>query len=203
MAHIHTIEFQKRGLPHIHLLIFLYSQHRIRDSHHINFMILAQLPDPQLQLLLYAKVTKYMLHSPCGIDNSQAKYMVNGKCSKCFLKEYREREQIGLRTVIYFMLGLTMAWFLNAMGLDSLINMWSLTILNFSFSLIVISMLRSLLDWELSSIWASTSARVLIEQLWRLVVKCRMKSRLIWMVALLVQQKLTRRSLNLICMESH
>jgi len=29
VAHIHTIEFQKRGLPHIHLLIFLYPQHRI------------------------------------------------------------------------------------------------------------------------------------------------------------------------------
>jgi len=62
-----------------------------------------------------------------------------------------EKGQIGLRTVIYFMLGLTMAWFLNAMGPDLLINMWSLTVLNF-FSLIVISMLRSLLDWELSSI---------------------------------------------------
>jgi len=34
-----------------------------------------------------------------------------------------DREQIGLRIVIHFMLGLTMAWFLNAMGLDSLINM--------------------------------------------------------------------------------
>jgi len=33
-----------------------------------------------------------------------------------------EREQIGLRTVIHSMLGLTMAWFLNAIGPDSLIN---------------------------------------------------------------------------------
>jgi len=41
---------------------------------------------------------------------------------------------------------------LNAMGPDLPINMWSLTALNFFFSLIVISMLRSLLDWELSSI---------------------------------------------------
>jgi len=57
-----------------------------------------------------------------------------------------EREQIRLRTVIHFMLGLTMAWFLNAMGPDSLINMWSLTVLNYSLSLIAISMLRSLLD---------------------------------------------------------
>jgi len=48
VAYIHTIEFQKRGLPYIHLLIFLYPQYRIRDSHHINSMISAQLPDPQL-----------------------------------------------------------------------------------------------------------------------------------------------------------
>ena len=63
-----------------------------------------------------------------------------------------KREQIKLRTVIHSMLDLTMAWFLNTMGPDSPINMWSLTVLNFSFSLIVISLLRSLLDWELSSI---------------------------------------------------
>ena len=106
-------------------------------------MISAQLPDPQLQPLLYAKVTKYMLHGPCGVNNPQAKCIVNGKCSKHFPKEYREREQIGLRTVIHSMLGLTMAWFLNAIGPNLPINMWSLTVLNFFFSLIVISMLRS------------------------------------------------------------
>ena len=32
-----------------------------------------------------------MLHSPCRADNPQAKYMVNGKYSKYFPKEYRER----------------------------------------------------------------------------------------------------------------
>jgi len=48
IAHIHTIEFQKKGLPHIHLLIFLHFQDHIQDPHHINSMILAQLPDPQL-----------------------------------------------------------------------------------------------------------------------------------------------------------
>jgi len=29
VAHIYTIEFQKRGLSHIHLLIFLHPQYRI------------------------------------------------------------------------------------------------------------------------------------------------------------------------------
>jgi len=32
-----------------------------------------------------------MLHGLCGVDNPQAKYMVNGKYSKHFSKEYRER----------------------------------------------------------------------------------------------------------------
>jgi len=73
IAYIHTIEFQKRGLPHIHLLIFQHSQDRIRDSHYINSMISAQLSNPQLQPLLYAKVTKYMLHGPCEANNPQAK----------------------------------------------------------------------------------------------------------------------------------
>ena len=48
VAHIHTIEFQKRGLSHIHLLIFLHPQYHIQDSHYIKSMISAQLPDPQL-----------------------------------------------------------------------------------------------------------------------------------------------------------
>jgi len=90
VAYIHTIEFQKRCLPHIHLLIFLYPQDCIWDPYHINSMILAQLPDPQLQPLLYVKVTKYILHAPCGANNPQAKCMVNSQCSKCFSKNYRE-----------------------------------------------------------------------------------------------------------------
>ena len=32
-----------------------------------------------------------MLYGPCGVDNPQAKCMVNEQCSKCFPKDYRER----------------------------------------------------------------------------------------------------------------
>jgi len=49
-----------------------------------------------------------------------------------------EREQTGLRTVIYSMLGLTIAWYLNAMGPGSLINIRSLTVLNFSLIVMLI-----------------------------------------------------------------
>jgi len=56
-----------------------------------------------------------------------------------FLKTI-EIEKTGLRTVIYSILGLTMAWYLNAIEPSSPINIWLLTVLNFFFSLIVISM---------------------------------------------------------------
>jgi Helitron helicase-like domain at N-terminus len=45
-AHIHTIEFQKRGLPHMHLLAFLDPADRIHDAHDINSIVSAQIPDP-------------------------------------------------------------------------------------------------------------------------------------------------------------
>jgi len=92
-----------------------------------------------------------MLHGPCGVDNPQAKCMVNEKYSKCFPKEYRERTDWAKDSYPLYARP-DNGWFLNAMEPDLPINMWSLTVLNFFFSLIVILILRSLLDWELSSI---------------------------------------------------
>src|ERR1700733_9615805 len=46
VAHIHTIEFQKRGLPHMHFLIFLDPADKIHDAHGIDSIVSAQLPDP-------------------------------------------------------------------------------------------------------------------------------------------------------------
>ena len=71
-------------------------------------MISAQLLDPQLQPLLYAKVIKYMVHVVLMIPKPSVWSMEN--VVNTFPRSI-EREQIGLRTVIYSMLGLTMAWF--------------------------------------------------------------------------------------------
>ena len=49
-----------------------------------------------------------------------------------------EREQTRLRTVIHFMLDLTMAWYLNVIEPGSPINMWSLTVLNFFFLIVIL-----------------------------------------------------------------
>ena len=151
VAHVYTIEFQKRGLPHIHLFTFLQSQDCTQDFYYINFMISAQLSDPQLQLLLYAKVTKYMLYSPCSADNPQAKCMVNRQCSKCFSKDYRER--IDWAEDSYLLYTRPNNGLVFEHNRARFTNQYVVPyFLNFFFSLIVISMQRSLLDQELSSI---------------------------------------------------
>jgi len=86
------------------------------------------------------------------------------------------------------------------MGPDSPINIWSLTVLNFSFSLIVILMLEIFARLE--------TVKYLSKYIYKGPDRAIMKissgiQDKIKIVALLVQQKLTGKSLNSICMESH
>ena len=90
LACIHTIEFQKRGLPHMHLLIFLNPADKIHDADDIDSIVSAQLPDPITQPLLYETITTCMLHGPCGTIKPKAKCMVDKKCSKKYPKQFRE-----------------------------------------------------------------------------------------------------------------
>ena len=57
-----TIEFQKHGLPHICLLLFLRQWFKIYDAHHVDSIVSAQIPDPVAHPVLYATVTKCMIH---------------------------------------------------------------------------------------------------------------------------------------------
>ena len=94
-ATVHTIEFQKRGLPHMHLLIFLNQEDKIRNADHVNSLVSAQIPDPERHPLLYQTVTNCMLHGPCGADKPNAPCMVDGKCSKHYPKEFSETTVYG------------------------------------------------------------------------------------------------------------
>ena len=46
LAHVYVIEFQKRGLPHCHLLIILSEETKLRDGPDIDSVICAEIPDP-------------------------------------------------------------------------------------------------------------------------------------------------------------
>jgi hypothetical protein len=90
ISFIYTIEFQKRGWPHAHILITLKSGFKIETTDYINRFISATIPDKNKDPELYKLVVRHMLHSPCGARYPAAKCMSNGKCSKLFPQEFRE-----------------------------------------------------------------------------------------------------------------
>ncbi|KNZ78075.1 hypothetical protein J132_02265 [Termitomyces sp. J132] len=53
VAYVHTIKFQKRGLPHMHILIFFHHHLRIKDAPDVDSIVSTQIPDPVAQPQLY------------------------------------------------------------------------------------------------------------------------------------------------------
>ena len=66
IAHLHVIEFQKRGLPHAHILIILDANDKIRSVDQYDNVVCAEIPNKDTQPRLHAIVTKNMVHGPCG-----------------------------------------------------------------------------------------------------------------------------------------
>ncbi len=96
MAHCYKLEYQKRGLPHVHLLLFLHENHSYLDSTTINKIILAEFPDIYVEPELYEVISGTMVHGPCGEENPKCACMTQGppgnkKCSKGFPKAFSEQ----------------------------------------------------------------------------------------------------------------
>ena len=87
-AYSYVVEFQKRGLPHLHMLLIMQSQYKIRSPSDYDAFISAELPDPVQFPYLYALVTRHMLHGPCGLLNPNNFCMENGKCKNHYPKEF-------------------------------------------------------------------------------------------------------------------
>lgn len=90
VAHTAVIEFQKRGLPHIHILLIVDSDNKPRTSDDYDKIVYAELPDEEANPRLYQSVKSHMVHGPCGDANPECPCMVNGQCSKGFPKEYSD-----------------------------------------------------------------------------------------------------------------
>ena len=88
VAHVYTIEFQKRGLPHAHILIFVDDRSHLRTPEQVDAMICAEIPDPQTHRRLYNLVTTHMIHTSCGDQNPNAPCMKDAKCSKGYPKPF-------------------------------------------------------------------------------------------------------------------
>ncbi|KAL7294873.1 hypothetical protein TKK_0011797 [Trichogramma kaykai] len=84
-AYLYVIEFQKRGLPHCHILVTLSANYKLTTIRKIDRFISAEIPNPDRYPKLHEIVINHMIHGPCG-----DRCLNNGKCSKKFPKPYQD-----------------------------------------------------------------------------------------------------------------
>ena len=92
----YSIEFQKRGLPHCHLLIYLADSDKLRTPLDIDRHISAELPDPNIDPVLHSIILNHNVHGPCGYMNPSSICMqTSNECTKRFPKEFSHETIVG------------------------------------------------------------------------------------------------------------
>ncbi|XP_075654823.1 uncharacterized protein LOC142624994 [Castanea sativa] len=81
---VYTIEFQKRGLPHAHILVFLHPD----DKEDIDSIISAEIPDSLEDSIGHEAVKQFMMHGPYGAARPNSPCMVYNNCTKHFPKRF-------------------------------------------------------------------------------------------------------------------
>ncbi|XP_071718258.1 uncharacterized protein [Rutidosis leptorrhynchoides] len=95
-AVLYTIEFQKRGLPHCHTLLWVSNPTTSLSPSDIDQYISAELPDPRDDFCGYKIISNLMIHGPCGDAHPEAPCMQENehtrgkKCSKKFPKPFNQ-----------------------------------------------------------------------------------------------------------------
>ena len=81
----YSIEWQKRGLLHAHILVWLEER---STAIQVDKFISAEIPDMSEDPKLHAIVKKHMIHGPCGLLNPHCVCMKDGSCTKKFPKQF-------------------------------------------------------------------------------------------------------------------
>lgn len=89
-AVVYTIEFQKRGLPHAHIVIWLANGDKCNTTEEIDELICAEIPDKESDPIAYEAVSQFMIHGPCGDANPTCACMQNNSCTKHFPKKFQD-----------------------------------------------------------------------------------------------------------------
>ncbi|XP_078276218.1 uncharacterized protein LOC144605050 [Rhinoraja longicauda] len=87
-----TLEYQKRGLPHLHCLLWLDEANKPRPRD-VDRFVQAEIPDPLVDPELQGLVLKHMIHGPYCKHTSAC--WKNGRCSKSFRKPFIESTRCG------------------------------------------------------------------------------------------------------------
>ena len=96
VARVWTIEFQKCGLPHMHMIIFFHPDAKLCTPEDVDSLISAEFPDEETQPELFELVKSVMVHTPCGNEhnNPNSPCIVDDKCSKNFPKPFQDQTTV-------------------------------------------------------------------------------------------------------------
>ncbi len=94
IGNIWTREYQKRGLPHIHLLLIFPPEHKVSITKDIDRLVSVELFLPE-NTPLFETVTKCLLHGSCGQEYPNAPCMVNSLCKKQYPRAFSEETTQG------------------------------------------------------------------------------------------------------------
>ncbi|GBO09995.1 hypothetical protein AVEN_234060-1 [Araneus ventricosus] len=120
IAQVYTIEFQKRGLPHAHILIVLRATDKFSISEHIDKFGRAEIPSSIENLRLHEIVTKCLMHGPCGNDDPGAPCMEAGQCNKLFPKEFLTETTINVSVYPLYRRCPSNTTFVRGRGMDNI-----------------------------------------------------------------------------------
>ena len=93
-AHVYSIEFQKSGLPHAHILIWFQDKDAWLKPETIDKVISAEIPDESSPI--YNRVISSMLHGPCGSpeDGERSCCAGDGTCRFNYPFPYQSKTSI-------------------------------------------------------------------------------------------------------------
>ncbi|KAH7716721.1 Protein F59H6.5 [Aphelenchoides avenae] len=94
VAHVYTIEFQKRGNPHMHLLVTLDEASAPKTPADVDRMTRAVIPDRRHEPELFDLVKKHHIHGPCDMGDCVC-LDDQGRCTKKFPKAFRNEAALG------------------------------------------------------------------------------------------------------------
>ena len=66
IAYTYVIEFQKRGLPHMHMLLFIVKDNKVSNVDCVYTIISSEIPDEVRYPRLFSIVKQFMIHGPWG-----------------------------------------------------------------------------------------------------------------------------------------